>query len=287
MSTLQSDVRPIRRMVIKHARAAFGRQARIDDQWRELNYVGKPDFARALEEYENFVAKLDGIELLCLDADEGLTLDSIYPRDAAIATDKGMILCNMGKPARRAEPAGEESLFREHGVPILGRIEGEGQIEGGDVAWIDEQTLAVGRGYRTNDEGIRQLMALLGDSARVIEFHMPHYKGPSDVFHLMSVYSPIDEDLALVYSPLMPVPMRQGLLARGVRLVEVPDEEFASMGCNVLALAPRDCLAVEGNPVTRARLEAAGARVMTYHGAEISLKGCGGPTCMTRPLERS
>ena len=175
VSTLQSDVRPIRRMVIKHARAAFGSQDRIEDQWRELNYLGKPDFVRALEEYEEFVAKLGGIELLWLDA--GLTLDSIYPRDAAIATDKGMVLCNMGKAARRGEPAAEEALFREHGVAILGRIEGEGRIEGGDVVWIDEQTLAVGRGYRTNDEGIRQLKQLVGDSAEVIECHMPHYKG--------------------------------------------------------------------------------------------------------------
>jgi len=289
MSTFQSDVRPIRRVVIKHARDAFGSQARIDRQWQELNYLGKPDFARSLEEYDTFVAMLQarGIELLFLDADDNLTMDSLYPRDAAIATDKGMILCNMGKPARRDEPAAEEALFRLHGVPILGRIEGEGSVEGGDVAWIDEQTLGVARGYRTNDEGIRQVRALLGGSAEVVAYHMPHYKGPSDVFHLMSVYSPIDDDLAVVYSPLMPVPMRQNLLERGTRLVEVPDEEFESMGCNVLALAPRVCLAVAGNPVTKSRLEAAGAEVLVYAGTEISNKGCGGPTCMTRPLERS
>ncbi len=288
MSTFQSDIRPIRRVVIKHARDAFLSEARIDKEWQELNYLGKPDFTRSLEEYDAFVGHFQGrgIEILCLEADDNLTMDSLYPRDAAIATDKGMILCNMGKPARRDEPAAEEALFRQLGVPVLGRIEGAGSVEGGDVAWIDEKTLGVARGYRTNDEGIRQLRALLADTAEVIEYHMPHYKGPSDVFHLMSVYSPIDNDLAVVYSPLMPVPMRQNLLARGVQLVEVPDEEFESMGCNVLALAPRVALAVEGNPVTKSRLEAAGAEVIVYAGAEISNKGCGGPTCMTRPLDR-
>ena len=148
-------------------------------------------------------------------------------------------------------------------------------------------TLAVGRGYRTNDEGIRQLQALLGSDVEVVVVPLPHWQGPSDVFHLMSMISPLADDLALVYSPLLPVPFREDLLARGIELVEVPAEEFDSMGCNVLAVAPRVAVAMEGNPETRRRMEAAGVEAHLYSGAEISAKGCGGPTCLTRPLERT
>jgi N-dimethylarginine dimethylaminohydrolase len=145
----------------------------------------------------------------------------------------------------------------------------------------------VGHTYRTNPEGIRQLTSLLAPlGVEVISVPLPHYKGPSDVFHLMSILSPVDKDLAVVYSPLMPIPFRELLLQRGYRLVEVPDEEFESMGCNVLALGPRNCLMVAGNPKTKAGLEAAGCRVTEYQGAEISVKGGGGPTCLTRPILR-
>jgi N-dimethylarginine dimethylaminohydrolase len=170
---------------------------------------------------------------------------------------------------------------------VRGAIAGEGRLEGGDLVWFDERCLAVGRGYRTNDEGIRQLKAILGPAVEVVVVPLPHYRGPADVFHLMSILSPIDRDLALVYSPLMPVPFREWLIARGIGLVEVPDAEFDSMGCNVLAIQPRHCLMLEGNPETRRRLEAAGARVETFPGEEISVKGQGGPTCLTRPLERA
>ena len=162
-----------------------------------------------------------------------------------------------------------------------------GLLEGGDVAWLDGRTIAVGRGYRTNDAGIAQLRALLGD--RVDEFitvALPHWRGAGDVFHLMSIISPVDRDLAVVYSPLMPVPFRERLLAEGKTLIEVPDEEFARMGANILAIAPRRCVLLDGNPITRAKLEAAGAEVLTYEGSEISVKGGGGPTCLTRPLVR-
>ena len=198
-----------------------------------------------------------------------------------------MILCNMGKAARRGEPDAEGELYRQLGIPVHGAITGDGSIEGGDVAWLDENTLAVGRGYRTNDEGIRQLRALLEPCrAEIVVVPLPHYRGPEDVFHLMSVYSPIDDDLALVYSPLMVVPFRELLLERGIDLVDVPDEEFDSMGCNVLAVAPRRCIMLDGNPETRRRLEAKGVEVHVIEGAEISGKGAGGPTCLTRPILR-
>jgi N-dimethylarginine dimethylaminohydrolase len=193
----------------------------------------------------------------------------------------------MGKDARSGEPAAQEVEFRKLGLPILGAVSGGGSIEGGDVVWVDERTVAVGRGYRTNDEGIRQLREFLGDSIdELIAVPLPHWRGPEDVFHLMSILSPIDHDLSLVYSPLMPVPFREALLARGIELVEVPDAEFVTMGINVLAVAPRVCVMLAGNPETKIRLESHGAQVFEFEGGEICRKGAGGPTCLTRPLER-
>lgn len=287
-TTAQSDVGQIRRLVLKHVRDAFIDDGRIDRQWRQLNYYGRPDLGRAIAEYDRFAGLLKdlGADVTFLPKDEAVTMDSLYPRDAAIPSDKGVILCSMGKVDRRTEPAAMAALLRELGVPIAGAISGGGRLEGGDVIWLDQKTLAVGRGYRTNDEGIRQLRELLGEDVELIVVPLPHWRGPADVFHLMSMISPVADGLAVVYSPLLPVPFRQFLLGRGIGLVEVPDEEFESMGCNVLAVAPRICLLRNGNPKTRQRLEAAGVEVHEFAGDEICGRGAGGPTCLTRPLTR-
>jgi N-dimethylarginine dimethylaminohydrolase len=279
---------PLRRVALRRPAEAFVDQPAIDGQWQALNYTARPDLARAAAEHDRFAAilKESGAAIDFLPADPALGLDSIYVRDAAIVVPNGLILCNMGKPARTAEPEVNGQALARAGVPVVGAIAGNGRIEGGDLVWLDDRTLAVGRTYRTNDDGIRQLKALVGSRVEVIVAAMPHYRGPGDVFHLMSVLSPLDKDLALVYSPLMPIPFRERLIGRGIRLVEVPDAEFDSMGCNVLALAPRRCLMVSGNPLTRAALEQAGVTVIEYDGMEISAKGQGGPTCLTRPLLR-
>jgi N-dimethylarginine dimethylaminohydrolase len=285
----QSEVAPLRRVLLKHPREAFIDEASVASQWEGLNYLWAPVLARALDEHDALGALLEGfgvqVEYLPSHPDTGM--DSIYTRDAALMTDRGAILCNMGKAARSGEPGAQGEEYEALGVPIHGAITGEGRLEGGDFLWLDQTSAVVGRGYRTNDEGIRQLRGFLsGTGAELMVVPLPHWKGPSDVFHLMSVISPIDTDLALVYSPLLPVPFREELLARGISLVEVPPEEFDSMGGNVLALAPRVCLASEGNPITRRRLEEAGAEVHLYSGQEISIPGSGGPTCLTRPLLR-
>jgi N-dimethylarginine dimethylaminohydrolase len=242
-----------------------------------------------VEEYDRFVEHLEGfgITLHFLPKSEVVGLDSLYVRDASMVCNKGVILCNMGKPDRRKEPSAQQEAFQALGIPVLGAVTGQGGLEGGDVVWIDEKTLAVARGYRTNDEGIRQLTVLLGDSVdEVVVVPLPHWRGPEDVFHLMSMISPLDENLALVYSPLMPVPFREYLISRGMTLLEVPDSEFETMACNVLAVAPKKGLMLAGNPRTRDLLERAGVEIHTYEGEEISLKGAGGPTCLTRPLVR-
>ena len=154
--------------------------------------------------------------------------------------------------------------------------------------WLNERIAAVGEGYRSNAEGIRQFKALLGNLVdEVISVPLPHWAGPGDCLHLMSNISPIDHDLYLVYSRLLPVPFRKYLLHRQIQLIEVPDKEYDSMGCNVLALAPRKVIMLEGNPITRQLLEREGVEIHTYDGSEISLKGAGGPTCLTRPFLRS
>jgi N-dimethylarginine dimethylaminohydrolase len=288
MTTAQSDVGRLTRVLLKSSRDAFVSAEVIGREWRSLNFTAPPDFDRALDEYGRFVEIVTSsgatVDLL---PPADVTLDSIYVRDASIASDRGLILCRMGKPARRGEPAAQAAAAKAMRLPIAGAIEPPGQLEGGDVVWLDRRTIAVGRGYRTNGEGIRQLRVLLGDTIdELIDVGLPHWRGPGDVFHLMSIVSPIDVDVAVVYSPLMPVPFRERLLERGVTLVEVPDEEFDSMGANVLALARRKCVMVAGNPATRARLERAGVEVLEYDGREISLKGGGGPTCLTRPLMR-
>jgi len=191
----------------------------------------------------------------------------------------------MGKELRRDEPRAAGRFCASAGWPAFGEIRDPGTPEGGDIAWLDETTVAVGHGYRTNAEGIRQLRELVaGDGCEVIEVPLPHWEGPDDVFHLMSVLSPVDEAKLLVYSRLLPVPFRRSLLDRGFTLLEVPESEFATMGGNVLALAPGKCLALAGNPRTAALLEKAGVEVLTYEGGEISVKGAGGPTCLTRPF---
>jgi N-dimethylarginine dimethylaminohydrolase len=285
-----SEAGKLKSVFIKKAAAAFIDEAHVSNHWEALNYLGKPVIEKALEEYEAFekILKDNGAEVLYFPQEDSVNMDSIYCRDAAIATNKGMIICNMGKAGRVNEPVVQQRAFEANGIPVLGMITAPGTLEGGDVAWLDEKTLAVGHTYRTNEEGIRQLTAFVSPlGVTVISVPMPHYKGPSDVFHLMSVLSPVDSNLAVVYSPLIPIVFRNELIARGYELVEVPDAEFDSMGCNVLALAPRVCLMVKGNPITKDRLEKAGCKVIEYEGEEISVKGGGGPTCLTRPVMRN
>ena len=289
-TTLQSDSGRLLKVIVKHARDAFANPAKLAAEWSPLNFTRCPDFARAEAESDALAALLRrlGTEVLTAPADDAQSIDSIYVRDAGVVCDRGLILCSMGKANRRAEPAALRRAAEAWGIPIAGEITGDGRVEGGDVAWVDERTLAIARGYRTNDEGICQLRALLGDCIdQLVVVPLPHYRGPSDVFHLMSIYSPLAPDLALVHSPLMPIPFRELLLAKGTKLVEVALEEFDTLGCNVLAVAPRVCVLAAGNPVTKRRLRDAGGEVHEFSGAEIAQPGGGGPTCLTRPLARS
>ncbi len=289
-TTHHSEYLKLESVYIKKVKDAFISDEVISEQWKTLNYISQPNLQKSIMEYvnfENFLGK-ETSELHYFPLDKNVTMDSIYCRDASIATNFGIILCNMGKSGRINEPQSQKKAYNDSGIDILGEISLPGTIEGGDVAWLDEKTLAVGLTYRTNQEGINQLKQLLEPKGiDVLVADLPHYKGKEDVFHLMSILSPVDKDLAVVYSPLMPIRFRDELTSRGFDLIEVPDDEFESMGCNVLAMAPRKCLMVAGNPKTYNALIKAGCEVAEYKGEHISVMGGGGPTCLTRPMLRS
>ena len=251
--------------------------------WQSLGWRSAPDAVELAREHELLCGQLEdaGVEVIRAQGDPG-NLDSIYAFDPALLTSDGVFLLRPGKPARRQEP---ESLERcLDGVTVVGRLAEPALAEGGDMFWLDEQTLVVGRSYRTNDAGIEALRNAL-PGVEVLAFDLPHVRGAGEVLHLLSLISLLAHDLAVVYLPLMPARLVELLEARGVELVEVPDEEFETMGPNVLALAPRVGITVEGNPETRRRLERAGVEMAVYRGRELS-KGDGGPTCLTFPLSR-
>ena len=285
----QDMTKPIKRILIKHPNSAYKTQANIDEQAKNLNYFGTPNFEQAINDYNKFlnILKSFDIEIHTLPEDNKTSLDSIYTHDPCLISNSGVILCSMGKQLRKSEPEMIANYFSSIGIPIAGEITPPGNLEGGDIVWIDDRTVAVGVGYRSNLEGINQLKSILGsDVDTIIPVDLPHWTGPEDCLHLMSNVSPIDSNLFLVYSRLLPVSFRQYLLDRKIELIEVPDEEYDSMGCNVLAIAPKKVIMLSGNSITEQRLKDADVEVHTYDGSEISIKGAGGPTCLTRPFYR-
>jgi dimethylargininase len=256
------------------------------ERWREHGWRAEPDLGRVEAEHEALRAALAqaGAEVVLAEPLDG-NPDAVYVYDPALLAEGGAVLLRPGKEARRGEPDALGRELEAAGVPILGRLQPPACVEGGDTVWLDEQTLAVGLGYRTNEAGAAALAEALPD-VEVLPFDLPHFRGPDEVLHLMSMLSPLDADLALVHPPLMPTRLVQLLRERGVGLVEIAEQEYDTLACNVLALGPRHVLALDGNPRTRRRLEAAGVEVRVFGGRELGLKGDGGPTCLTRPLHR-
>jgi dimethylargininase len=280
----QSMVAPLRRVLVRRPDAAFA----VDDPAR-WHYAGRPDLELAQREHDAFANLLRqaGAEVIYHDEAQPERADAIFVYDPALVTDHGAVILRMGKDLRRGEEAALARRLEVLDVPIRYTMGGDALAECGDMFWLDGETLAVGLGFRTNAEGVRQLReALDGCGITVFPVELPYYTGPAACLHLLSLISLVDHDLAVVYPPLLAVPFWRELERRGMRLVPVPDEEFATMGTNVLALAPGCCLMLEGNPVTRRRLEQAGCEVLTYRGDEISHKAEGGPTCLTRPILR-
>jgi N-dimethylarginine dimethylaminohydrolase len=257
------------------------------EQWREYGWRAEPDHAAAAAEHEALCTILEsaGAEVVVSRHEPG-NPDAIYVYDPVLVGSQGAVLLAPGKEGRRREPAAISEALEAAAVPVAAALAEPVRAEGGDTIWLDERTLLVGIGYRTN-EGALPALASAFPGVDVVAFDLPHWNGRGEVMHLMSFISPLDSDLALVYPRIAPVRLLDLLAERGIAVVEVPDEEFESQGPNVLALGPRRALALDGDPVTRKRMERAGVDVVVYRGDEISRKGDGGPTCLTRPLLRT
>lgn len=256
------------------------------------HYSGPLDAGRLKRQYDRFAecvaesgARLEWIP----ERDDGLA-DSIFVFDPSFMTPRGAILLRPGKALRRLEVPLHEELYRRLGVPVLGAVEPPGVAEGGDLLWLDEGTLAAGRTFRTNQSGIDQIGDLLSPlGVRVHAFDLPVWKGSAACLHLLSVVSPLDRDLALVYPRLLPVALLDLLGTRGIRCLEAGDDEFAASGgmsLNVLATAPRRCIALSGSPKTLRLLQDAGCDVTCFDADALCVPCEGGPTCMTLPIWR-
>jgi N-dimethylarginine dimethylaminohydrolase len=278
-------VAPLRRALVKRPGAAFGRAF----QDPALGFMHAVDLPRAQGEHDAFVDLLVrlGVEVDGLGAESG-SADDIYTFDPLLVADRGAIALRSGRASRRVETPVLAGWMTGHGIPTLGTIEAPGTVDGGDTFWLRPDLLCIGRGLRTNAAGARQLAALAtaaGGEGRV--FDLPYWHGPDELLHLLSVISPVADDLAVVYEPLLPIGLWELLRDLGIRLLPVPDEEFATLGCNILAIRPGVVVVASGNPRTRRALEAAGCEVHAFEAAEIGLNGGGGPTCLTRPILRA
>lgn len=281
----QGMVAPLRRVLVKRPDEAFG-----DADPQAWHYAGRPRLAAAQAEHDALteILRAAGVDVAYHDEPLPRHADAIFTYDPALITDAGAVLLRMGKELRRGEEAAMGAVLGRLGVPVVYELHGEALAEGGDLLWLDHDTLYAGVGFRTNGEGVRQLreaLTPLGVTVHAVD--LPYLGGPAACIHLLGLISMVADDLAVVYEPLLPTRLWQELQARGIELVSVPADEYeATMATNVLALAPRQCLMLAGSPVTRRLLERAGCIVRTYAGNDLSLKTEGGPTCLTRPILR-
>ncbi len=243
------------------------------------------DLARALSQHDALCTILTGLGATVHRLEvESTSPDAVYTFDPMLVTNRGAIPLRSGKPNRQGEEHDLEAWAVTHGIPVAGRIESPGTVDGGDTFWLAPDIFCIGRSLRTNRAGAAQLNALVEGESHV--FDVPYATGPAECLHLMSVISPVADDLAVVFLPQLPAGLHELLVERGVTLVSVPEEEMPSLGCNVLAMRPGVVVIAEGNPQTQRALAARGCEVHTFPASEIGVNGSGGPTCLTRPIRR-
>jgi N-dimethylarginine dimethylaminohydrolase len=277
----RSMTAPLVDVLVQRPGKAFGR-AFDDPAYGFLHLV---DLERAQGEHDAFVALLRRLGVIVHElGSDSWHPDLTYTFDPLLVTDRGAIALRSGKPTRRGEEVELERWVNARGIPTLGRIRAPGTVDGGDTFWLRPDLFCIARTLRTNDAGARQLESIVGGDVRV--FDVPFWRGPAELLHLLSVISPVADDLAVVYLPLLPAGIWELLGDLGIRLINVPDEEVPSLGCNVLAVRPGVCVVADGNRVTRRALEAAGCEVHAYAAREIGINGSGGPTCLARPILR-
>lgn len=277
-----SMVAPLRSVLVQGPRQAFG--AAFDDPaYGYLHPVNLDVAAKEHRELCELLASL-GVTVHQLDSDASFA-DMVYTYDPALVTREGAILLRSGKAPRLGEETVLGDWFVANDIPIVGQIAAPGTVDGGDVFWLDESTLCIGRTLRTNQSGIDQLAAMVGETVHV--FDVAYDAGPAACLHLLSTISMVREDLAVVDLKRLPAGLYSLLVERSVELVPIPDEEIASLGPNVLAVRSGVAVILAGNPGTKAALQAAGVEVHEFAGGEIAVNGSGGPTCLTRPLLRA
>lgn len=287
--TVFNEFSKLIQVAIRNPLNSFESDQKLLNEWQDLRFHSKPQLDESINEYSEFKKILGntGVEMIDLPQSNNLTIDSIYTRDSILISPKGLILCNMGRASRTPEARSNYESLKLLGHKIAGEILAPGTLEGGDFIWLNNSQCAVGLGPRTNQEGIRQLAEILGKDIELHIVPLPNPSHPDDVLHLMSIISPIDKDLALIYRPFMPASFIKWLEELGMKFVEVDEKEYVLMGCNVLATSPRSVIMLENLPGVQRNLQNAGCDVQTYKGIEISRKGEGGPTCLTRPLKRN
>jgi len=286
----QSMVNKVESILIKHPRDAFISQDHLDQTWQSFKYEGCPDFDIAVKEFSEFekIIRKWVPDVHYLPLDQLVGIDSIYTHDTVKVTDHGAIYFPMGKTLRKPETRATQLYLEKLGVKTLGHIQGKGKMEGGDIVWLDDQTVAIGLGYRTNEEGIRQFRELTKNFIKeIIVVPLPYADGPDACLHLMSLISMVHQNLAVVYLKYMPIFLKNILENRGILLINVSDEEYDRLGSNILALAPGKCVMLQGNPEIQNKLEKAGLEIHLYPGSDLSIKGTGGPTCLTQPIFRT
>ena len=287
--TVFNEFSELIQVAIRNPLNSYESDQKLLDEWQDLRFHSKPELEESINEYSEFKKILGstGVEIIDLPQSNNLTIDSIYTRDSILISPKGLILCNMGRASRTPEAKNNSEYLKSLGHEVAGEILAPGTLEGGDFIWLNNSQCAVGLGPRTNQEGISQLAEILGKDIELHVVPLPSPSHPDDVLHLMSIISPLDKDLALIYRPFMPASFIEWLERLGMKFVEVHEEEYLLMACNVLAISPRSVIMLENLPMVKRNLEDAGCAVQTYKGIEISRKGEGGPTCLTRPLKRN
>jgi len=278
----RSSTAPLRDVLVKRPGAAFGHA--FDDPAH--GFLRPVDLARAQREHDGLMTALDGlgVRVHVLDDEPADDPDLVYVFDPLLVIDAGAVPLRPGKPNRTGEPAIVERWLAARDVPTVGRIESPGTVEAGDTTWLRDDLFVIGRSLRTNDAGARQLATMVGGDVRIVD--LPYWRGPAELVHLMSVISPVSDDLAVVFLPLLPAALHGWLLELGMRLVEVPEDEYGTLGANVLAVRPGVVIVADGNPATRRVLEAAGVEIHAVALGEVGQNGSGGATCLTRPLLR-
>jgi dimethylargininase len=277
----QSMTAPLREVLVRRPGAAFARG--YDDP--AVGFLHEVDLTLALRQHDALCTILTDLGVAVHELDgEGESPDSVYTFDPMLVTDLGAIPLRSGKPNRRGEELDLERWATARGIPVAGRIEPPGTVDGGDTFWLRPDLLCIGRSLRTNAAGAGQLEALVEGEVRV--FDVPYATGPGECLHLLSVISPVADDLAVVFLPQLPAGLYELLAERCVALVPVGEQEMPTLGCNVLAVRPGVVVMAEGNPNTQRALAERGCEVHTFPASEIGVNGSGGPTCLTRPILR-